>query len=138
MIGGRRGAVARGARPRAVAVPGPSRVPREPLPRPGSRGPLAVSPDPPPYAYDLFVSYAHADDPGTPPPRVSALVEAIQAGYLEVAGKPLNVFFDTREARAMDDWEARILAGLRQSKMMVAILSPAYFASAYCRKEWEA
>ena len=37
----------------------------------------------------------------------------------------------------MDVWEHRILRGLRHSKMMVAVLSPAYFASDYCRKEWE-
>ena len=37
----------------------------------------------------------------------------------------------------MDDWEHRILQGLRESKVMLAILSPAYFDSAYCRKEWE-
>src|SRR5262249_50649478 len=39
--------------------------------------------------------------------------------------------------RSMDAWEARILVGLRQSKMMVAVLSPNYFKSDYCRKEWE-
>ena len=50
---------------------------------------------------------------------------------------PLRVFFDVGEIRSMDDWEVRILLGLRQSKMMVAVLSPAYFRSDYCRKEWE-
>ena len=69
--------------------------------------------------------------------KVTALVEAIKADYLRVTGTPLRVFFDTDEIRSMDAWEARILTGLRQSKMMVAILSPSYFASAYCLKEWE-
>jgi hypothetical protein len=41
------------------------------------------------------------------------------------------VFFDVKEIRTMDDWESRIKLGLRQSKMMVAVLSPAYFASEY-------
>ena len=67
----------------------------------------------------------------------SRLVEAIKADYLRVTGTTLRVFFDTDEIRSMDAWEARILTGLRQSKMMVAILSPSYFASAYCLKEWE-
>ena len=87
--------------------------------------------------FDLFISYAHADDRGEHAGKVAALVEAIKADYLRVTGTPLRVFFDTDEIRSMDAWEARILTGLRQSKMMVAILSPSYFASAYCLKEWE-
>ena len=87
--------------------------------------------------FDLFISYAHADDRGEHAGKVTALVEAIKADYLRVTGTPLRVFFDTDEIRSMDDWEARILTGLRQSKMMVAILSPSYFASDYCLKEWE-
>ncbi len=69
--------------------------------------------------------------------KVTALVEAIEADYRRFAGAPLRVFFDTEEIRTMDVWEHRILRGLRHSKMMVAVLSPAYFASDYCRKEWE-
>jgi TIR domain-containing protein len=37
----------------------------------------------------------------------------------------------------MDDWEHYILGGLRSSKTMIALLSPAYFASAFCRTEWK-
>jgi hypothetical protein len=48
------------------------------------------------------------------------------------------VFFDRSGIRAMDDWEHRILRGLRSSKAMVALLSPAYFASEFCRREWKA
>jgi TIR domain len=87
--------------------------------------------------YDLFVSYAHANDRDADSEKVSALVEAIEADYLRVIGTPLRVFFDTHAIRAMDDWEAKILTGLRQSKMMVAVVSPAYFASEFCRREWE-
>ena len=68
---------------------------------------------------------------------MTALVDAIKADYQRVTGSPLRVFFDTHDIGSMDLWEARILTGLRQSKMMVAILSPSYFASAYCLKEWE-
>jgi tetratricopeptide (TPR) repeat protein len=87
--------------------------------------------------HDLFVSYAHADDLGEHRGKVTALVEAVRADYRRVAGVELNIFFDVGEIRSMDDWEVRILRGLRHSKMMVAVLSPAYFASDYCRKEWE-
>jgi len=85
-------------------------------------------------SHDLFISYAHADDTDG---WVTALVEAIRAEYAEFTPRPLAVFFDRGDIRTMDDWEHRILAGLRSAKVMVAVLSPAYFASAYCRKEWE-
>ncbi len=89
------------------------------------------------YPLFWFVSYAHSDDRGEDAGKVSALVAAIKAEYARRIGAPLSVFSDTEAIRAMDDWEARILTGLRQSKMMVAVLSPAYPASEYCRKEWE-
>ena len=88
-------------------------------------------------SYDLFISYAHADDRDDNRGKVTALVEAIKADYRRVTGVPLQVFFDTHAIRTMDDWEARILTGLRHSKMMVAVLSPSYFQSDFCRREWE-
>src|SRR5713226_653412 len=36
----------------------------------------------------------------------------------------------------MDDWELRILGALRSSKLMLAMLTPSFFDSIYCRKEW--
>jgi hypothetical protein len=36
----------------------------------------------------------------------------------------------------MDDWEHRILTGLRSAKIMLAVLSPYYVASAFCRREY--
>jgi len=85
--------------------------------------------------FDLFVSYARADNAtGT----VTALVEAVEAEFAAVApGEPLRVFFDKDAIRDMQDWQERLRQGLRQSKVMLAILSPAYFASEWCRREWE-
>jgi hypothetical protein len=96
-----------------------------------------MAPETPPVPYDLFISYAHADDRGVNLERVASLVEAIKADYQRVTGAALHVFFDTHAIRTMDDWEAKILTGLRQSRMMVAVLSPNYFQSAFCRREWE-
>jgi hypothetical protein len=84
--------------------------------------------------YDLFISYAHADDDqGT----VTALVEEIKARQRRIDGQPMRIFFDREAIRDMNDWEMRILTGLRESRVMIAMLSPAYFDSTYCRKEWE-
>jgi len=89
--------------------------------------------------YDLFISYAHADNEGQYAGWVTALKEAIEREHAEFvpASGALQIFSDTDEIRGMDDWEARILLGLRESKLMVAVLSPAYFASDYCRREWD-
>jgi hypothetical protein len=100
-------------------------------------GAHTMSPQTPNAEFDLFISYAHADDRGDNVEKVTALVAAIKADYLRVTGAALNVFFDTHAIRSMDDWEAKILTGLRQSRMMVAVLSPNYFQSDFCRREWE-
>src|SRR5262245_34624296 len=88
--------------------------------------------------FDLFVSYAHRDNEGAHDGRVTALVAWIAEQYRQITSQPLSVFFDRDAIRSMDDWEERILIGLRQSRTMVAVLSPSYFASAYCRQEWQA
>src|SRR5207247_6647877 len=86
-----------------------------------------------PDEFDLFVSYAHTDDHNG---WVSALIEAIRAEHAQFTNVPLRTFFDREAIRDMDDWEHRILAGLRTAKVLLAVLSPHYVASAFCRREW--
>lgn len=85
-------------------------------------------------SYDLFVSYAHVDDRDG---WVTAFVSALQEEHARFTPRPLRIFFDCDEIRTGDDWEHRILRGLSESRVMLAVLSPAYFASEYCRLEWE-
>ena len=87
--------------------------------------------------YDIFVSYAHALDHRADIEKVSALVRAIGAQYQRETGNPLRVFHNTGVLGSMDEWETTVLPGLRQSRLMIAVLSPAYFASPFCRREWE-
>ena len=84
--------------------------------------------------FDLFISYAHKDDHDG---WITAFVEVLKREHAEFSPRPLEVFFDLEDIRAMDDWEDRILRGLKSSKLMLAVLSPDYFDSLYCRKEWE-
>lgn len=84
--------------------------------------------------YDLFISYSHKDDQDE---WITELIEIIQREHGKFSPLELKVFFDHSEIQTMDDWEHRILGALRFSKLMLAILSPAYFASNYCHKEWE-
>jgi tetratricopeptide (TPR) repeat protein len=87
--------------------------------------------------YDLFVSYARADN-AAPVHMVTALVESIEAAFRRFsADPPLRVFFDKRAILDGQHWERVLKRGVRQSKVMLAVLSEAYFRSEWCRREWE-
>ncbi len=88
----------------------------------------------PSFDFDIFVSYAHRDDHDG---WVEAFVDALTTEHARFTPTPLRLFFDRDDIQAMHDWEHRILRGLRGSKIMLALLSPHYFDSPYCRKEWE-
>jgi tetratricopeptide (TPR) repeat protein len=83
--------------------------------------------------FDLFVSYSRRDDRQG---RVSDLAGLIRESYRASAdGKELRVFFDTEEIHGMDDWQHRILYGIRSARLLLVCLSPSYFESEYCA--WE-
>ncbi len=82
--------------------------------------------------YDLFISYSRKDNQTG---RVSELKNQIDADYLTYTGEELHAFFDLTDIHAMDDWRNRILEGLRESKLLLLVLTPEYLKSPYC--EWE-
>ncbi|MCB2231722.1 tetratricopeptide repeat protein [bacterium] len=82
--------------------------------------------------YDIFVSYSRRDNNRG---QVSQLIGQIRDDCEQLTGDELRCFFDLEEIRSMDDWRHRILGGLRESKIFLLILSPAYLASDYC--QWE-
>jgi hypothetical protein len=84
--------------------------------------------------YDLFVSYARRNNERG---QVLALVEQIRAKFRAFAGRELEVFFDQDEIRGMEDWRRKIQESLRNAQLFLAVLSPEYLASSYCRWEWE-
>jgi tetratricopeptide (TPR) repeat protein len=85
-------------------------------------------------SYDLFISYSRRDNTRH---QVAALAEQIKAAYRAFAGHELKIFFDIREIHGMDDWRQKIQRSLRESHLFLAVLSPSYLASPYCRWEWE-
>jgi tetratricopeptide (TPR) repeat protein len=90
--------------------------------------------------FHIFLSYARKDDrPASPGGEgwVSAFERRLREQHLVYAGKPLKVFFDRQEIADDADWERRIFQGLRTSRLFLAFLSPNYFASRICRREWE-
>ena len=81
---------------------------------------------------DIFISYSRCDnDQG----RITQLVERIKTDFAPFAKRELEPFFDQQEIAGMQDWRQRILQGLRESRLLLACLSPAYLKSEYC--EWE-
>ena len=83
----------------------------------------------------LFISYSRRDNAQG---RITELVERIKqdfASFEGMEGRESRVFFDQDEIHGMSDWRQRILQGLRESRLLLACLSPAYLQSEYC--EWE-
>jgi tetratricopeptide (TPR) repeat protein len=87
-----------------------------------------------PMPYDLFISYSRRDNTLG---RVTQLIDLIRDDFLLFAGRPLDVFFDLNEIQGMDDWRQKIQQSLRESQLFLAVLSPNYLTSPYCRWEWE-
>ena len=82
--------------------------------------------------YDLFISYSRRDNEQG---RITQLVERIKTNFAPFAKRELVPFFDQQEIQGMADWRQRILQGLRESRLLLACLSPEYLQSEYC--EWE-
>ncbi|MEI6436730.1 MAG: toll/interleukin-1 receptor domain-containing protein, partial [Bacteroidota bacterium] len=82
--------------------------------------------------YDLFISYSRKDNLTY---RVTELKEKIEAEYFGFAKEELQCFFDKDEIKGMDDWEHRLLQGLKNSHLLLLILSPNYLSSQFCEKE---
>ena len=84
--------------------------------------------------YDLFISYSRRDNENG---QVAALKAQIETSFRAFAGRDLRIFFDTGEIQGMDDWRHKIQRSLRDSQLFLAVLSPPYLSSPYCRWEWE-
>ena len=82
---------------------------------------------------DLFVSYARSDDRDG---SVAALVAAAKEEYAAFAAEELVVLFDRQPTGSLEDGARGNAAAAGRATVMLAALSPAYFASPTCREEW--
>jgi tetratricopeptide (TPR) repeat protein len=83
---------------------------------------------------DFFVSYARHDNADG---WITRFLEALQAEHRAFSGgRDFKVFIDKEDIRSLDDWQHRIYGSLAASRLFVAFVSPAYFASEWCRREW--
>jgi hypothetical protein len=88
--------------------------------------------------FDFFVSYAHDDNKEG---WITRFLDELMAEHAKFTpGRPaLKPFFDKQDIRSLDDWQSRIFnEGLAKSRLFVAFISPNYFASEWCRREWKA
>ena len=94
------------------------------------------------YNYDYFISYAHNDNklPDGVPGFVNEFVEKLKNGSEEhkrIFGGKIRIFFDETEIPDMSHWDNKIRAGLASSRFLIVLLSPNYFKSEYCAKEFD-
>lgn len=87
------------------------------------------------YAHDVYVSAARTDDASG---MVSAVVRTLQAWHLEQTAQPLAVHWDPRPVESATDWTVRCRPELERSRLLLAFLTPDYFACPYCQADWEA
>jgi len=87
--------------------------------------------------YDFFVSYARVDNQAG---MIKQFIDAIVDEHQKFNGhRTLTYFFDQERIPNFSAWETEIFQKhLVRSRLFLAFLSPAYFASEICRREWQA
>jgi hypothetical protein len=85
----------------------------------------------PGFENDLFISYAHADDPRW----VQAFEDELRDEVSRRLGLGISIWQDTSRIRAGENWQVAIQDGIRQSAAFIAIVSPRYQNSHWCARE---
>jgi hypothetical protein len=90
------------------------------------------------FAHDIFLSYTHTDDqPDAGRRWVTQFLEDLRARLEIVSGHGIDIWRDQEKLGAADRFNDSIAQGIRDSALLLVILSPAYFNSSYCRQERE-
>src|SRR5262249_11743604 len=90
---------------------------------------------------DIFVSYAHVDDktdPGVAEGWVTTLIRKVTNRLVQWLGReePYRLWMDHELAKNVK-FTPEILGQLDRSATLLVVLSPAYLASTWCRRESE-
>jgi hypothetical protein len=83
--------------------------------------------------YQLFCSYSHVDNEDG---WVDRCADVFLSTYRKLTGVEAKFFVDRESLITSEVWNRKISAALKQSQMMVAVLSPSYVRSEWCRREW--
>lgn len=84
----------------------------------------------PGYKHDLFLSYAHLEAAW-----VEAFRGALSQESQERVGKPITIWQDSQNLRLGQKWTAEIEDGISRAAAFLAVISPLYHNSAWCRDE---
>lgn len=90
---------------------------------------------------DYFISYSHEDNKSEDGKSgfVDEFVKKLRDSkeHQEMFGGKINVFFDKTEIHNMSDWDSVIRSNLANSRFFITLLSPGYFKSEYCAREFD-
>lgn len=86
-----------------------------------------------PDRFDIFLSYAHADDADG---SIAAVCAELESRLGATGPRPLRVFRDHDGIRRFDDWKVRCHRVLRDTRFFVVFFSKAYLRSQACWWEW--
>ena len=81
--------------------------------------------------HDLFFSYAHGDDPEW----IKGFCTSLHLALTERLGVPVSSWQDKQNLRAGQNWQDEIVQAIRGTAAFVAVCSPSYFSSVWCRQE---
>ena len=85
------------------------------------------------YEYDVYVSYAHHP---TLHEWLQGFVSQLRSWVsLEMDADP-RFFFDYSEVSLGDRWADRTMSALLRTKLLLAVVTPEYFQSEWCTREW--
>lgn len=86
-----------------------------------------------PYQHDIFMSYMHDEQMA---PWVHQHLGPFTRSFVGNAlGRPVSLFIDRAGILSGDSWPQRLKGALAQSRCLVAVWSPLYFGSEWCRRE---
>ncbi|MEE9965835.1 MAG: DUF222 domain-containing protein [Propionicimonas sp.] len=92
--------------------------------------------------YDLamaligFWSYVHADD-DTDMGRITLLAHDIVSDYEALTGEKIELFLDSDQVHWGDKWRAEVDDALSNVAFFIAVITPRYFLSVECRREFQ-
>ena len=86
--------------------------------------------------FSLFVSYARKDNATH---WIEGFLEELSAAHTRFfPDRTLTYFFDKSDIHTFSDWQSRIGHSIAKSKLFLAFISPNYFKSEWCLREWRA
>ncbi|HLO17422.1 MAG TPA: right-handed parallel beta-helix repeat-containing protein [Anaerolineales bacterium] len=86
--------------------------------------------------FAAFFSYVHADDEHDNG-RLTAIRKWLEEEISAQTGESFEIFQDRDDIHWGHAWEERINSTLDSSTFLIAVVTPRYLRSAYCRKEFE-